>query len=49
LNIIGTARLLDIAEKQGIIPNAEQLIQVMREQGYRISPKLLEQIRSERT
>ncbi len=49
LNIIGTARLLDIAEKQGIIPNAEQLRQVMREQGYRISPKLVEQIRSERT
>ncbi len=48
LNIIGTVRLLDIAEKQGIIPNAEQLIQVMREQGYRISLKLLEQIRNER-
>ncbi len=45
LNIIGTVRLLDIAEKKGIISSAEQLIDDMSECGYRISPKLLEQIR----
>jgi predicted nucleic acid-binding protein len=47
LNIIGTVRLLDIAEKQGIIPSAEQIIQEMTDQGYRISPTLLQQIRGE--
>jgi predicted nucleic acid-binding protein len=47
LNIIGTVRLLDIAEKQGIIPSAEQIIFEMADQGYRISPTLLQQIRGE--
>ena len=47
LSIIGTVRLLDIAEKQGIISSAEQLIKNMSEQGYRISPTLLQQIRGE--
>lgn len=47
LNIIGTVRLLDIAEKQGHICSAEQIIHNMCNQGYRISSKLLLQIRHE--
>ncbi len=47
LNIIGTVRLLDIVEKQGHIDNAEQLVHDMYKHGYRISSKLLQQIRSE--
>jgi predicted nucleic acid-binding protein len=46
LNIIGTVRLLDIAEKKGIISSAEQIIDEMSLQGYRVSSKLLEQIRN---
>jgi predicted nucleic acid-binding protein len=49
LNIVGTVRLLDLAEKLGLITSAEQLIQQMREQGYRIAPSLLRQIRGENT
>ena len=41
LNIIGTVRLLDIAEKQGQISSAEQIIHDMCNQGYRISSRLL--------
>ncbi len=47
LNIIGTVRLLDLAEKKSLIVSAEQLIQEMREHGYRIAPNLLQQIRGE--
>ena len=49
LNIIGTVRLLDIAEKRGLISSAKQLIHDMRDHGYRIAPKLLLQIRGEIT
>ena len=49
LNIIGTVRLLDIAEKRSLIASAEQLIHNMRNHGYRIAPQLLLQIRGEIT
>ena len=49
LNIIGTVRLLDIAEKRGLISSAKQLIHDMRDHGYRIAPMLLLQIRGEIT
>lgn len=49
LNIIGTVRLLDLAEKQGHICSTEQLLHDMCNHGYRISSKLLLQIRSENT
>jgi predicted nucleic acid-binding protein len=45
LNIIGSVRLLDIAEKKGIISSAEQIIDEMSPQGYRISSKLLRIVR----
>ena len=47
INIIGTARLLDLAEQRGLIEGAEQCISEMAAIGYRISLKLLQQIRSE--
>lgn len=47
INIIGTARLLDLAEQRGLIEGAEQCISEMAAIGYRISVNLLKQIRSE--
>lgn len=47
LKIVGTVRLLDLAEKRGLITSAEQLVRDMRERGYRIAPKLLLQISGE--
>ena len=47
INIVGTVRILDLAEQQGIIKSAEQSIAQMTEIGYRISTELLKQIRSE--
>ena len=46
LTFIGTVRLLDIAEKQGIIVNAEQTVEAIRNTGYRISKQILQQIRA---
>ncbi|MES9899246.1 MAG: hypothetical protein ABW148_09505 [Sedimenticola sp.] len=45
LNIVGTVRLLDLAEQQGLIVSAEQSICEMASVGYRISVELLMQIR----
>lgn len=47
LNIVGTVRLLDLAEQRGLIDSAEQCIQEMATVGYRISVELLNLIRSE--
>ena len=47
LNIVGTVRLLDLAEKRGVIESAERCIQSMSDFGYRVSNDLLKIIRSE--
>jgi len=47
LNIVGTVRLLDLAERQGKTDSAEQRINEMAECGYRVSVDLLKKIRSE--
>ncbi|WP_147431074.1 hypothetical protein [Thiocapsa rosea] len=46
LNIVGSVRLLDMAERRGLIPSAEGCIRQMSDFGYRVSLHLLEQIRS---
>ncbi len=48
LNIVGTARVLDLAERLGKIDSAERLINEMAECGYRISVELLKKIRDEK-
>jgi predicted nucleic acid-binding protein len=45
LYIIGTVRLLDLAEKRGLIQSAEEAISDMKSNGYRISIDLLQRIR----
>jgi predicted nucleic acid-binding protein len=47
INIVGTVRLLDLAEQRGLIRSAEQILTEMAAIGYRVSPELLKQIRSE--
>ncbi len=47
LNIVGTVRLLDLAEQRGLIESAEQCIQEMSDCGYRVSNEILKKIRSE--
>ena len=46
LPFIGIVRLLDIAEQQGIIKNAELIINKISSNGYRISKEILKLIRS---
>ena len=46
LNIVGTVRLLDLAEKRGLVDSAESCIRLMSDSGYRISTDLLDAIRS---
>ncbi len=46
INIVGTVRILDLAEQRGLIKSAEQCIGGMAANGYRISVDLLRQIRS---
>ncbi len=46
-NYIGTVRLLDIAQKRGLVKDAEAIIDAMREQGYRISTDILNALRAE--
>lgn len=41
LNIIGTVRLLKLAEQRGLIDNAKQKIKEMAANGYRINVELL--------
>jgi predicted nucleic acid-binding protein len=46
LKIIGTVRVLDLAEKMGLIKRAEHCIQELADFGYRVSMDLLKKIRS---
>lgn len=46
LNIVGSVRLLDLAERRGLIQSAEASIMQMSDVGYRVSIALLEQVRS---
>jgi predicted nucleic acid-binding protein len=45
LTIVGSVRLLDMAERRGLIESAEGCIRQMSDFGYRVSIDLLEQIR----
>jgi uncharacterized protein len=47
INIVGTVRILDLAEQRGLIRSAEQSIVEMVAVGYRVSLELLQQIRME--
>ena len=47
LDFIGTVRLLDMAEKLGIITDAAQTIEEISRTGYRISKNILKQIRDD--
>lgn len=47
INIVGTVRILDLAERRGLIKSAELRIAEMTAIGYRVSTELLKQIRSE--
>ncbi len=47
INIIGTVRLLDLAERRGLIKSAELSIAEMTAIGYRVSVELLKQIKLE--
>lgn len=46
LNFVGTVRLLDAAERRGLVRDAADCIARMAEHGYRISPDLLEHVRT---
>ena len=48
LNIVGTAALLFAAEKKGLIPNAESVIESLNNTGYRISPSVVAILTRER-
>lgn len=45
LAFIGTVRLLDIAERRGLIDDAEVMVEAIRKTGYRISLDILRRIR----
>jgi len=47
INIVGTVRILDLAEQRGLLKSAEQSIAELSAIGYRVSMELLKQIRSE--
>jgi uncharacterized protein len=46
LNIVGSVRLLDMAERRGLLPSAERCIRQMSDFGCRVSIQLSERIRS---
>jgi predicted nucleic acid-binding protein len=48
LLVMGTVRMLYIAEQRDLISSAEAVISDMRNYGYRISTAILEKIRRER-
>ena len=41
LNFIGTAKILTLAERKGLLVDAKAVLGLMIENGYRISPKFL--------
>ena len=47
LAFIGTVRLLWLAEQRGVIDDAEVIIQRMIGVGYRISPRILQQLKAQ--
>ena len=47
LDYIGTARLLHLAEQRSLVDDAESLIRRMAEGGYRISPRILQQLKGQ--
>ena len=47
LDYIGTVRTLLLAERNAIIPDAEAAVEGMAQRGYRISPQLLRQLRTQ--
>ncbi len=47
LSVMGTARMLYIAEHRDLISSADLVISDMRDHGYRISTEILKQIRRE--
>lgn len=47
LTFIGLVRVLAIAEQQGLLDSAEQAVETVRLAGYRVSLKILRQIRDE--
>ena len=47
IHIVGTVRILDLAEQRSLIKSAKQSIAEMNAIGYRVSVELLKQIRSE--
>ena len=46
LPFIGTVRLLWLAEQRRVIEDAETVVQRMSEGGYRISPRILQQLKA---
>lgn len=48
LAVMGTVRMLYVAEQRDLISSAEKVISDMRDHGYRISTAILEEIRRER-
>lgn len=46
LNFIGTARMLLLAEQRSLIDDAETVVQQMTANGYRISPRVLQQLKA---
>jgi len=49
LQVMGTVRMLDVAEQRGLIHSAEDMVLEMRSHGYRISMAILDHIRNART
>jgi len=48
LRMMGTVRMLYVAEQRELISSAEMVMSDMRQHGYRISMEILEKIRNER-
>jgi predicted nucleic acid-binding protein len=46
--MMGTVRMLYVAEQRELISSAEMVMSDMRQHGYRISMEILEKIRNER-
>lgn len=49
LDYIGTARMLLLAERRSLIEDAETVVQRMTANGYRISPRVLQQLKARDT
>ena len=47
LSYIGTARMLHLAEVRSLVHSAEAVVNRMAECGYRISPMLLQQLKTQ--